>query len=438
MKKTIFTVFLSVILILFVITAIGVMRPAGDGDNGTDRDPEVISPGIFILAERGSMAKSGMRGSEICFSRDDFSRALNLRGVSEITFTSVPPATDGKLLVGNTVINSGQTVSGSNISLITFRAASDSVSSTSFTFAPNGEAYDVSCSLYFLDEVNYAPTVSIAPAVSLDVSTYENVTHYGKLSAFDPDGDECIYEIVSYPKKGLITLSGEGGEYVYTPSKDFVGKDSFCYVARDKYGNYSASAEVSVEVSRVSLSSVFEDMDNSDAHAAAIKLSEAGIMSGTQIGDGYYFGPDKAVSRSEFVVLAMQALGIRDVNNLRTTGFFDDSDIPASMRGYIAAARELDYVSGTYIDGKLCFLPNESITRAEAAVIVSRMIEAATPVIAPIFADAEDVPAWAQSSLSSLAAMGVIETSSQKIGANEVMTRGDTAKMLVAVMSINK
>lgn len=432
MKKTIFTVFLSVILILFVITAVGVMRPTENGDK--DREPEVISPGIFILAERSTMAKSGMRGSELCLNRDDFSRALNQRSVNEITFTSVPPVTDGKLLVGNTVIRSGQTVSGSNISLITFRAADDSLRDTSFTFRPNGEAYDLTCSLYFLDEVNYAPTVSIAPAVSLDVSTYENVTHYGKLSAFDPDGDECIYEIVSYPKKGLLTLSGDDGEYIYTPLRNFVGKDSFCYVAKDKYGNYSSSAEVSVAVSRASLSSTFEDMDDSDAHSAAIKLSEAGIMSGTQIGDGYYFGPEKTVSRSEFVVLAMQTLGIKEVNNLRTSGFYDDADIPQSMRGYIAAARELDYVNGSYVDGELCFLPNENITRAEAAVIISRMIEASTPVIVPSFADAEDVPAFAQSSLSSLCAMGVIETENKKIEANEFMTRGDTAKMLVAVM----
>ena len=434
MKKTIFTVSLSVILLMFVITVVGVMLPRGSGAG--DREPELISPGIFILAERGAMAKSGISGSEICFSRDDFARALNISRVSEITFTSVPPETDGKILVGNTVVRSGQTVSGSNLSLITFKAADDSISKTSFTFAPNGEAYDVSCSIYFLDEVNYAPTVSIAPAVSLDVSTYENVTHYGKLSAFDPDGDDCIYEIVSYPKKGLLTLSGEDGEYVYIPREGYVGKDSFCYVARDRYGNYSAAAEVSVLVSRASLASGFDDMKNSSAHAAAIKLSEKGIMSGTQIGDGYYFQPDKAVSRSEFVVLAMQTLGIREVNNLRTTGFSDDADIPASMKGYVAAAHELEYINGSYVDGKLCFLPDESITRAEAAVIVGRMLEAAVPVISPSFSDAEDVPAWAQNSLAALSSMGVIETSGGKISANEIMTRGETAKMLFAMLSV--
>ena len=69
------------------------------------------------------------------------------------------------------------------------------------------------------------------------------------------------------------------------------------------------------------------------------------------------------------------------------------------MKGYIAAAHELGYINGKEIDGKLCFLPNEDITRAEAAVIVGRMIEAATPVITPALSDSEDIPAWAESSV---------------------------------------
>ena len=159
-------------------------------------------------------------------------------------------------------------------------------------------------------------------------------------------------------------------------------------------------------------------------------------MSGTQIGDGYYFQPDKAVSRSEFVVLAMQALGIREVNSLRTTGFADDDEIPVSMKGYIAAAHELEYINGSYVDARLCFLPDESITRAEAAVIVGRMLEVAVPVIAPTFSDAEDIPAWASNSLAALSSMGVMETSGGKISANEIMTRGETAKMLSAMLRV--
>ena len=434
MKKTLLVLLVAVVM-LSLVGGIGKLAFSGNADDSAE--PVAISPGIFVVAERGGMAKAGLRGSELVFDRSDFSRALNVSRVSEITLTSVPPASEGKLLVGNTVLCEGQTVSGSNISLISFRAASPEVGLTSFRFSPDGAAYDLECTLYFLDEPNYAPTVSIAPAASLDVSTYENVTHFGKLSAYDSDGDECYFEIISQPKNGIVVMSNIGsGEYVYIPDEGYVGKDKFCYVAHDKYGNYSASAEVSVSVSRVALASSFSDMQDSDAHAAAIRMTEEGIMSGTQIGDGYYFQPSRAVSRSEFVVLAMQTLGIKEVNSLRVTDFADDSDIPTSMKGYVAAAYELEYIEGSFVDGKRCFLPNESITRAEAAVIVGRMLEVATPVIKPEIADGEEIPAWAESSVYSLCSLGLLDTEGGEVRATDVMSRADTAKLLSAMMNV--
>ena len=436
MKKTLLVLLVAVVM-LSLVGGIGKLAFSGNADDSAE--PVAISPGIFVVAERGGMAKAGLRGSELVFDRSDFSRALNVSRVSEITLTSVPPASEGKLMVGNTVLREGQTVSGSNISLISFRAASPEVGLTSFRFSPDGAAYDLECTLYFLDEPNYAPTVSIAPAASLDVSTYENVTHFGKLSAYDSDGDECYFEIISQPKNGIVVMSNIGsGEYVYIPDEGYVGRDKFCYVAHDKYGNYSASAEVSVSVSRVALASSFSDMQDSDAHTAAIRMTEEGIMSGTQIGDGYYFQPERAVSRSEFVVLAMQTLGIKDVNlnSLRVTNFADDSDIPTSMKGYVAAAYELDYINGKYVDGKLCFLPNDEITRAEAALIVGRMLEAAMPTVKPMISDSEEIPAWAESSVYSLSAMGVLDTDGGKIRPKDVMSRADTAKMLSAMMRV--
>ena len=438
MKKKIVFVLVFAVVMLAIVG--GISKLAFSGEKEDPLSPKTaFSPGVLILAEKNGMAKAGIRGSELVFDRSDFSRALNVSRVSEITFTSVPSSAEGKLLVGNTVVSSGQTVSGSNLSLISFRAASPELTSTTFRFSPDGEAYEIECTLYFLDKINYAPTVSIAPAVSLDINTYENVTHFGKLSAYDPDGDECIFEIVTQPKNGLVVMSdGGSGEYIYIPRDGYIGKDKFSYVAHDKYGNYSSAAEVSVSVSRTALPSSFSDMEGSDAHASAIKLTEEGIMSGTQIGDGYYFQPDKAVSRSEFVVLAMQTLGIKEVNSLRVTDFADDADIPTSMKGYVAAAYELEYVNGCFIDGKRCFLPNKSITRAEAAVIVGRMLEVATPTITPDISDSEDIPAWAESSVYSLCSMGVLETEDGAVRASEVMSRADTAKLLSLMMSVTE
>ena len=437
MKHKIAFVLLFAVVTLSVVG--GLSRKSLSNESGAVSHSTELSRGVYVIAEENRMAKAGIRGEELSFSRDDFARFLNLSSVSDITFTSVPPELDGKLFVGNTVLRSGQTVSGSNISLISFRPDSKKLTDTSFRFSPNDATYDIECTLYFLDEVNYAPTVSIAPTMSLDAQTYENVAHYGRLSAYDPDGDACVFEIVSYPENGLLLMEDKGtGEYLYLPDEDYVGKDKFCYVARDKYGNYSAAAEVRVTVSRVATPTRFVDMNDSVAHASAIKLAEEGIMSGTQIGDGYYFQPDKSVSRGEFVVLAMRALGIKEVNSIRVSGFYDDDDIPLAMRGYIAAAHELGYINGKEIGGKLCFMPNEDITRAEAAVIVGRMIEAATPVITPTLSDGDDIPAWAESSVYSLCSLGILDTVGGEVRASDVVSRSEAAMMLVAMMGFTR
>ncbi|MBT6852377.1 MAG: tandem-95 repeat protein, partial [Opitutae bacterium] len=52
-----------------------------------------------------------------------------------------------------------------------------------------------------------------------------------KLIASDPDGDDLTFTITRNPNNG--SLSGNGPSYVYTPSKDFNGQDSFQVMAND-------------------------------------------------------------------------------------------------------------------------------------------------------------------------------------------------------------
>ena len=425
MKRKLFCLIFVALLILSVFS-ISVSAAEIDG--------ELLSPGLLVLAGREEMAKSAFFGCEISFDKADFCRALDLSRVSGITITKAPDTKEGRLMVGNTVVNDGESVLASNISLMRFVPSSNSLSSASFTFSANGAAYDVECNLYYLEKMNYSPTLSLASSASMAGATYRGVSYFGTLSAYDPDGDELIFEIVSYPKKGSVTVINENtGEYRYTPLANFTGKDSFSYVARDKYGNYSASAEVSLTVKNSALSVGFDDMDDSSAHAAAIRLTEKGIMSGTKVADGYYFNPETAVSRAEFVVMAMKAKGISGMSESSTV-FADNDDIPTEMRGYISAAYKLGYVKGTLRDGKLCFLPNDTVTRSEAAVIVGRMIDAAVPTVLPVISDGEEIPAWAEASINSLVYMGILDTEGGAVRATDAVTRADAAKMLSGVI----
>ena len=227
----------------------------------------------------------------------------------------------------------------------------------------------------------------------------------------------------------------ENGIYVYTPAQDYVGTDSFSYVARDQYGNYSASANVKLRVAVSGTSVVYADMMDSRAHNAALSLTEAGIMSGSQVGNQYYFDPDGSVSRVEFLVMAMHAAGIENLPSCDQTVFYDDAEIPDSMRGYVAAAYEMKYVSGSLADGKLCFSPHEEITRAQAAVILSNIVGACDVAVMPTFADQSEIPVWAREAIYSLNAAGILNETDGYISPSCKLTREQTAEMLAAVMS---
>ncbi len=397
-----------------------------------------VSYGLGVLASEFDMAVSGRVGNEILFDERDFARNLNLSCVDYITVSTLPKDTEGELLLGSTRVVAGQTISGGNLSHLCFAAASDDIRHASFTFTANGSATPMVCNLYLLEESNSTPTLAMAPELSLRVSTYRELPAFGTLSAYDPDGDEMVFEIVSYPQNGALRMTDRHeGTYVYTPKEGYVGTDSFSYVARDKYGNYSAMKTVDLRVSVSGTSVNYADMNGSDAHNAALMLCEAGIMSGTQVGQQYYFHPTATVNRAEFLVMAMHAAGVTDVPACDQTVFFDDRDIPESMKGYAAAAQALGYISGTNIEGNLCFLPGEEITRAEAAVMLEAIIgmEAEAPGVIPTFADGSEIPVWAKESIYLLHAAGILTPADGNISATESLTRADCAKILAAVMA---
>ena len=420
----------------FLILTVSLSSFAAEAANN---EPSAISHGIEVLSERGGVAMSSVGGSEIIFEADDFKRMMNLSHIESITVTEAPQVSEGELLLGSTVVTSGQTISAKNLGYLRYEHKAPVTSSASFWFSVDGAPYDVKCTMYILDKLNSAPTLSVAPESILDVSTHRNVMLYGALPCYDPDGDETRIEIVSYPKNGSLILTDRSlGEYTYLPSADYTGNDSFSYVAVDKYGNYSGAKKVTLKVNKPKTSVVFADMTNSPDYASALTVTEAGIMSGSQVGEHTYFYPSGTLTRAEFLVMAMKSVGINDVTKTSSTVFSDNSDIPEHLRSYVATAYELGYISGTYVDGALVFLPMQPITRAEAAVMICNMIDAATPTVTPVFSDSDEIPAFAASAVNSLSYMGILRADGGNISASTPITRGECAHLLAMVMRMSK
>lgn len=396
----------------------------------------LLSPAINLLAEQSEMAKSALVGESIRFSAEDFERALNIASVRSITLTSLPPVTDGQLRVGSTVLTGEETLSAASLSLLTYHPSGSAVCSSSFKFKADGLPYEMTCRLYSLEEQNYAPTLALAPESALEVSTYTDVTCFGQINCYDPDGDETVIEIVRYPEKGILIMDDATlGAYRYVPYDNASGSDSFVCVAIDRYGNYSAAREVEIEIKRSSLSERYVDLVDSPHENSALVMTEKQIMNGTQVGSSLYFYPDREVSRAEFTVMAMSAIGVREPAEVSSTVFADDAEIPERMKPYVAAAYELGYISGSPDErGRLCFDPSRSITRAEAAVMLSDMLGAATPTVQMTVADGDEIPAWAESSVYAMLELGVLEVTETGASPFEKLTRGSASDILSRFM----
>ena len=135
------------------------------------------------------------------------------------------------------------------------------------------------------------------------------------------------------------------------------------------------------------------------------------------------------------MVMAMKTLGITDVAPVAASVFSDDASFSERERDFVSAAYELGYLHGEFAaDGSLMFYPERAITRAEAAVILGNMIDAAAPTVTPVFGDSSEIPAWAAPSVYSLSAMGILPASQGNISPGAPLTRGDAAMIFSALI----
>ncbi|MDD3417090.1 MAG: S-layer homology domain-containing protein [Lachnospiraceae bacterium] len=149
-----------------------------------------------------------------------------------------------------------------------------------------------------------------------------------------------------------------------------------------------------------------------------------GLIGGYQDGT---FKPDKPATRAEFARIMNQALG------LSSKGIVAFSDVIPSDWFYndVAIALGEEYTAG-YPDGT--FKPNETITRAQAAIFIANAIEAAGGSITA-FTDADDIPAWAKDSVGAIVAKGYMSGYPDgTFKPNAVLTRAEAVSTLNRIM----
>lgn len=160
------------------------------------------------------------------------------------------------------------------------------------------------------------------------------------------------------------------------------------------------------------------------AYKEIIALNDRNVITGNYDGS---FKPDANITREQAAVMLVRQLGLRTDN--RPNPNFKDVSESRPLYPYIAAAAEAGLITGR---GDRQFAPNETLTRAEMASILTRAYKLSGKATVSF----TDVPAshWAHSSVQTLVANGL--TSGYEDGSfrpNRAITRAEFSTFLYRV-----
>ena len=195
----------------------------------------------------------------------------------------------------------------------------------------------------------------------------------GKLGSIEPDGTFTCGKV---PGRGSVTV--RAGEKSLTIPLTLSGGD--------------------IEME-------FTDVEGIWAEEYIAALYKKGVVGGF---DDNRFRPDQALTRKQFAAMLYRALGLDDADYAAAKMPFADS---ASLTGYaeipVKALYSLGIVSGSKVNGKLCFRGGEYLTRAQAAAMLGRAYDLSQDG-SLLFTDAKKIPDYAKSYISAMSDAGII------------------------------
>lgn len=168
----------------------------------------------------------------------------------------------------------------------------------------------------------------------------------------------------------------------------------------------------------------FDDLDSVNwAKSAIVSLAKKGIVNG--VGDNK-FNPDASVKREEFVKMLVISLNAE----LKTTNKFIDVSEEEWYSPYIGAAAENEICSGISEEE---FGIGRSITREDAAVMLYRAFRNRLNSIrdAKTFSDADEISSYAKEAVAALYSAGIIDGSdAEHFSPQNSITRAEAAILI--------
>lgn len=160
---------------------------------------------------------------------------------------------------------------------------------------------------------------------------------------------------------------------------------------------------------------------------------QKGVISGYNEGGKWYYKGKNSITRAEFCVLVVELLGVNPSDySSEPLPYKDWPDIPNWARNYVRAAYALGIMQGTPIDGDLYFYPYNNITRNEVCVAVNKLIkETPGEQISGYYSDNSKILSWAKPYVSAATAAGLfIGDDLGNFNPNGSLTRSEAAVVI--------
>jgi hypothetical protein len=174
----------------------------------------------------------------------------------------------------------------------------------------------------------------------------------------------------------------------------------------------------------------FTDIQNIAWAKKAIEvLASKGIVNGMT---DTSFGPERSISRADFISLLVRTLELKADNSMSAS--FDDVIASDYFFNAVSIARSVGITDGA--NGNQ-FLPNEPISRQDLMVMTVRALQLANKIVPSgeakvldSFTDHADIADYANASVATLVAQGIVSGDGARLRPTNSMTRAEAAKLL--------
>lgn len=180
-------------------------------------------------------------------------------------------------------------------------------------------------------------------------------------------------------------------------------------------------------------SPVFQDIEGSFAKDAILQLTGRGITSGLGPNE---FGPAQNISRRHFVALLARVLGVQPYSPAAPT--FSDLPLSAAESGYVEALVRLGLVAGT---GNKVMGAADSIKRQDAAVLLARALpedNLDAPLLNGRYLDENQISSYAAKSVAYVVWKGLMNGGDNLFRPQETLTRAEAAVLADRLFKIRK